>query len=198
LLGRKEINRNRGLVKIRAAKADDAPAIARVHVETWRSAYRGIVPEAYLAGLSPAERAAEWRNDLTDWGGARFALVVHEEGDELIGFAAAGPERSGDPKYRSELYAIYVLPSHQRCGLGRALVRAVTGRLVAGGTRSMLLWVLEANAPARRFYETLGGEVVRGQPIEIGGVTFTEVAYGWPDLNALFNALEPQPSAPAA
>jgi GNAT superfamily N-acetyltransferase len=132
---------------------------------------------------------------FADRAGARFVLVADDESDELIGFAAAGPERSGDPKYRGELYALYVLTSHQRRGLGRALVRAVAGRLAAGGTESMLLWVLEANVPARRFYETLGGAVVRDQPIEIGGVTCTEVAYGWPGLDVLLKAVGPQPSA---
>jgi hypothetical protein len=52
---------------------------------------------------------------------------------------------------------------------------------------SMLLWVLEANAPARRFYGKLGGSVVRDRPIDVGGVTLTEVAYGWPRLGVLLN-----------
>jgi GNAT superfamily N-acetyltransferase len=98
------------------------PAIGRVVVETWRSAYRGIVPGAYLGGLSPAERGNEWREFLADQGGARFVLVAHAESDDLIGFAAGGPERSGHPEYRGELYAIYVLPSHQARGFG-ALMR---------------------------------------------------------------------------
>jgi ribosomal protein S18 acetylase RimI-like enzyme len=79
------------------------------------------------------------------------------------------------------LYALYVLPSRQRQGCGRRLVQAVARRLVASGMRSVLVWVLAANIPARRFYEALGGAVVREQPIEIGGATLTEVAYGWPD-----------------
>ena len=103
----------------------------------------------------------------------------------LIGFAAAGPERSGDPNHRGELYALYVLPSHQQHGVGRGLLRAVAGRFVTAGTRSMLLWVLAANPRARAFYEALGGVVVRDQPIEIGGATFTEVAYAWSELAAI-------------
>jgi len=52
----------------------------------------------------------------------------------------------------------------------------------------MLLWVFDANAQARTFYEGLGGVVVREQPIDITGQTLTEVAYGWPDLRALLGA----------
>lgn len=176
-------------MRIRVAVPDDAPAIGRVHVETWRSAYRGIVPDTYLAGLAPAERASQWRDFLADSTGTRFLLLAHGKIDELIGFAAAGPERSGDPTYQGELYALYVLPSHHRRGFGHRLVRAVAGRLAAAGTRSMLLWVLDANTPARKFYEALGGTVVRGQRIDIGGVPFTEVAYGWSDLQVLLNAV---------
>ena len=175
-------------MQIRPATPDDAPSIGRVQVETWRAAYRGIVAEGTLAGLAPEERAREWRALLTDPSGARFMFVAHDATEGLLGFAAAGPERSSDPAYRGELYAIYVRPSHQRRGVGRGLVRAVAGRLAAAGTRSMLLWVLAANAPGRAFYEALGGAVVREQLIDIAGEILTEVAYGWPSLTVLLEA----------
>jgi len=116
----------------------------------------------------------------------------------VVAFAAGSPERSGDPKYLGELYAIYVLPAYQAQGIGRALMHAVAGRLAAAGHKGMLLWVLEANAPARTFYEALGGVVVRKQPIEVGGVTLPEVAYGWDNLELLLKAAGPQPSVPPA
>src|SRR5919201_2498535 len=156
-------------MKIRAAAPADSEAIGRVHVETRRSAYRGLISDAYLAGLSPAERAARWRTFLADRDPARVLLVAEDDVDAVIGFAAAGPERSGDLKSRGELYAIYVTPSHQRRGCGRHLMRAATHRLAVVGFPSMLLWALDANAPARAFYEVLGGIVLRRQPIEIGG-----------------------------
>jgi ribosomal protein S18 acetylase RimI-like enzyme len=172
-------------VRIRAAGVADAPAIGRISVETWRAAYAGIVPAAYLAGLSSAACAAEWHDILVTPAGAHFVLVAGHAQQDPIAFAGAGPERSGDPRYRGELYAIYVLPSHQGRGVGRALVRAAADRLAAAGLDSLLVWVLDQNAPARAFYERLGGSVVRRQPIEIGGAGLTEVAYGWPTLQAL-------------
>jgi ribosomal protein S18 acetylase RimI-like enzyme len=173
---------------IRAARPDDAPAIGRVQIEAWRAAYRGIVWDATLARLSPTERAREWGELLADGRGARFIMVADDATDGVSGFAAAGPERSGDPTYRGELYAIYVLPSHQRQGLGGSLVRFVASRLAAAGTTSMLLWVLEANPRARAFYEALGGIVVRSKSIDIAGQTLTEVAYGGPDLRGLLGS----------
>ena len=173
---------------IRAAERDDAPAIARVQIDTWRAAYRGIVWDATLDGLSPAHSARHRGELLAEGSGARFILVADDATDGVTGFAAAGPERSGDATYRGELYAIYVLPSAQGRGLGAGLVRGVANRLAAAGTTAMLLWVFEANTPARTFYERLGGIFVSTQPIDIAGQTLTEVAYGWPDLRALAEA----------
>jgi GNAT superfamily N-acetyltransferase len=172
-------------VSIRLAQPDDAPAIGRVHVETWRAAYRSLVPEAYLASLSAVGRAAEWRELLAHQDHKRFVLAATSERREVVGFAAAGPERAGEPGYDGELYALYLLPAHQGQGLGRALVRDVASRLAAAGMQSMLLWVFEANSAARRFYEKLGGTYLRQQPMTLGGASFDEVAYGWKPLDRL-------------
>jgi GNAT superfamily N-acetyltransferase len=172
-------------VSIRGARPDDAETIGRIHVETWRAAYRGIVPEGYLAGLSAVARAGEWRELLEYQDRSRFVLVAEGADGDVCGFAAAGPEREGEPGYAGELYALYLRPSHQRLGLGRALVRGVAAGLAEAGMNSMLLWVFEANADARAFYQKLGGSYVRGQPMTLGGATFTEVAYGWRSLDVL-------------
>jgi hypothetical protein len=172
-------------VRIRVGGVADEQAIGRISVETWRASYAGIVPAAYLARLSPTARGAEWHDILANPEGEAFVLVADDTGLDPIAFAGAGPERSGDPRHRGELYAIYVLPARQRRGVGRALVRAVAERLAGAGHESLLVWVLEGNAPARAFYEGLGGSVVRRQPIEIGGARLVEVAYGWASLQAL-------------
>jgi GNAT superfamily N-acetyltransferase len=82
------------------------------------------------------------------------------------------------------LYAIYLLESYQRRGIGKQLFDAIVARLRRDGMRSMLLWALEQNA-ARGFYEHLGGKFVRTQPITIGATTLTEVAYGWENLRSV-------------
>jgi ribosomal protein S18 acetylase RimI-like enzyme len=172
------------LVSIRLATTTDAAAIARVHVETWRSTYRGVVPEAYLAALSPVARAAVWRTLLTAASGARFVLVATDGADAVVGFAAAGPSNTV-PSYRSELSAIYILPAFQRLGLGQALVRGAAVRLVAVGMSSMVAWVLEANTRARHFYERLGGAPIGRQAVTLGGARLVEMAYGWAQLSVL-------------
>lgn len=167
-------------MRIRPAGPEDVPSVARVHVDTWRTAYRGILPDDYLEGLSYADherRRREWmeKNPQT------FTLVAEEDG--IVGFADAGPERKNDPDFEGELYAIYVLGSTQRRGIGRALFDAVLRGLLDRGWSSMLVWVLREN-PWRRFYEKHGGAVVRRGKIELGGKLLDEVGYGWRDLKS--------------
>jgi GNAT superfamily N-acetyltransferase len=173
-------------VEIRAATPPDAREIARIHVDTWQAAYRGIVPEDYLANLSYAESEEMWRRIM---GGEQAACVfVAEEGGTLFGFSS-GRARTrfsrGLPEYKGVLETLYVLPSRQGEGIGRRLIGAIAGRLAEIGVSSMLLWVLEENKTARRFYESLGGTLLGAGIFELGGAELSEVAYGWKDLSVL-------------
>jgi L-amino acid N-acyltransferase YncA len=172
------------VTSIRAATADDARAIAEVHIASWRTTYRGIVPDAVLDVLSVEERERRWASSLTTRDSPSFAYVAEDEAGRVVGFASGGPRRDGDPAYAGELYAIYLLPGAQGQGVGRRLTEAVARHLDKRGMRSMLVWVLSTN-PARSFYEALGGRYLGEQQFEMGGATMTEVAYGWPDIRVL-------------
>ena len=165
---------------IRSATITDAPAIARVHVSSWRSAYRGMLPDDFLASLSEINYAERWKRVIAE--GTSKVYVVEDEA-AVVGFASGGRERAGEPGYEGELYAIYVLDAAQRRGFGRELVRATVGGLREMSLADMIIWVLRDNQPARAFYERLGGVYVRAQPITIGAVTLEEVAYGWRRLD---------------
>lgn len=174
---------------IREAISDDIPGIARVHVDTWRTAYIGIVPAEYLAKLSYERSEARWRENLFGQGDAGFALVAEADG-LVVGFAGGGPERDGIPGYDGELYALYVLASYQRRNIGQTLLHTAAQRLAADGFKAMLLWVLQENAQARAFYEAMGGVWVDEKAITIGGAELIDVAYGWPDLHTWLAAQE--------
>jgi ribosomal protein S18 acetylase RimI-like enzyme len=161
---------------VRPALQDDAEAIARVHVATWRSAYRGVLPDDFLASLSEANYAERWRRVIGD--GSNSVQVI-EQPEGIAGFASGGRERAGESGFAGELYAIYVLDIAQRQGHGRELVRAVAGALREMKLKDMIVWVLRDNASARQFYERLGGTYVRSQPITFGTATLEEVSYGW-------------------
>ena len=171
---------------IRHATAGDLPAIARVHVDSWRTTYRGLVADAYLDGiLSYERREAGWRTEFDGMAAAGRFVLVAERDNAIVGFASGGPERGGTTAFPGELEAIYLLAEAQRGGIGRLLVAAVARELALRGWTAMLLWVLEGNAPARAFYERLGGRAVLRQPVTIGGEPFEEIAYGWDDTAPL-------------
>ncbi len=177
---------------IREAWVSDAPALARVHVNAWRTTYRGMLPEDRLANLSYERREQGWNEVLTLPPERRhFVFVAEDQTGQVVGFSSAGPETSDDAYYKGELYAIYILEACQRQGLGRRLMHAAVEALAAGGYTAMLLWVLADNNGARRFYETLGGRPIKEKPIEIFGVALSEVAYGWDDLPRLVAATAP-------
>jgi GNAT superfamily N-acetyltransferase len=172
------------IAMIRPATERDVDAIARVHVESWRSTYQGIVPDAYLAGLRVEDRAAMWRRVLGEYADVHAVFVAEMPDAGVVGFASSGPTRDNSLPFDRELYAIYLLAEWHGRGLGRQLIRAIVADLAALGTGSLCLWVLAAN-PSRGFYERLGGRALRTQQIEIGGATLDEVAYGWDDLMIL-------------
>jgi ribosomal protein S18 acetylase RimI-like enzyme len=167
---------------VRPAVIDDAAAIARVHVASWRTTYRGLLPDDFLASLGEEPYTERWTRVIAD--GSSRVFVVDENG-EIAGFASCGRERAGEIGYAGELYAIYVLDSAQRQGHGRELVRAVAGALREMRLEDMIVWVLRDNTAARHFYERLGGVYVRAQPITIGTATLEEVSYGWRSLGKI-------------
>lgn len=174
---------------IRRAEPKDARDLARVHVDAWRTTYAGIVPAEYLDSLSYERRESIWTSILADPDSTSISFAAEEPAGSIVGFGSGGPERENDPVFRGELYAIYIRDTFQGRGIGRSLVSSVAEHLVRSGYRSMLVWVLAEN-PHRRFYERLGGELVREKSITIGGLALVEVAYGWPDVRGL---TEPEP-----
>jgi ribosomal protein S18 acetylase RimI-like enzyme len=163
------------MVTVRPATVADAPAMGRLHVRAWQAAYRGHMPDAYLDGLRPGDRAAFWEGALRR-DRARGAVLVAEQAGDVTGFATVGPAQ--DPEGAGELYAINVDPDAWGTGAGRALLQAAQAELARLGFDEMVLWVLPGNARARRFYE-IAGWVADGteRTAEVLGVTVPEVRY---------------------
>jgi ribosomal protein S18 acetylase RimI-like enzyme len=177
---------------VRPAVLEDAAAIARVHVASWRTTYRGLLAGDFLASLGEEPYTERWRRVIGD-GLSRVFVVDRQRrgqprrpsGEEIVGFASCGRERAGETGFAGELYAIYMVDSAQRQGHGRELVRAVAGALREMKLPDMIVWVLRDNTAARHFYERLGGVYVRAQPITIGNTTLEEVSYGWRSLDEI-------------
>lgn len=167
---------------IRRALAADAASIGAVHVQAWREAYADLIPDEVLERLDPERRARMWRDILAD---EQRALFVGEIDNAIVGFGACGPQRDESLPYDGEIAEIYVLRRAQRHGIGRRLMAAMADALRAQGCASASLWVIEANAPARAFYERLGGKAVTRREQTRDGFAAIGVAYAWDDLGTL-------------
>jgi len=171
---------------IREANQDDAESMAKVRVDTWRAAYQGIVPDDFLENLSYQQLSERWKKRYWEDRVPGVAVFVAEnERREIVGFAFCGPEQNQDPIYRGEVQRLYVLPGYQNRGIGRELVAICVRHLNQTlKFETMLIWVFTEN-PYRKFYETLGGKIVRQKTKEIGGRVIPLVGYGWEDLHGL-------------
>ena len=145
---------------IREATVADARAIAEVHVEGWAWGYRGLLPDSVIEALDVDERERQWIKGFTeDWHDGDACVVAEDGTGRVIGFAAAGPagdEHITPPPGAGEVYSIYLRDGAQGSGVGRALFARAEEALRANGFGTAVLWVLEDNDRARRFYEAAG------------------------------------------
>ncbi|MEX0651284.1 MAG: GNAT family N-acetyltransferase [Actinomycetota bacterium] len=143
-----------GSVAFREAELDDAPAIAEVHVASWRWAYRGQLADETLDALDVAEREVRWREAISDPATIVLVAVVDSS---IAGFVSAGPTDDDDaPPIIGELYAIYLEERVAGSGVGRGLLERAVDGLRSAGFKRASLWVLDSNERARRFYERAG------------------------------------------
>lgn len=168
--------------RVRKAKTADVDSIARLHVEAWESAYRGLLPYTAFETRTLERRRSQWAQLLevcSDW----IVLVATDSRDEIQGFASARKFKEPDSGYESYLGALYLRPMSKGRGLGRTLITEVARRLLDTGAHNMALRTLRLN-PARGFYERLGARLVpAGIATEAG--EFDDVVYGFDDLERL-------------
>ena len=162
---------------IRPASTDDAESIAIVYLEAARAQYQGLVADRALTDLSLGSLSSRWRALLTSRRRVSIALVAVDADGRVLGFTAAGANRSRAFPQAGEIYAIYVRPSEQHQGLGRRLFDHALQSLGEQGMASVIAWVFAEN-PARVFFEGLGGQWVA---TAYSRSTCSKVAYVWHD-----------------
>src|SRR5690606_35074261 len=111
-------------MKVRSVALEDATAIARVHVDSWRTTYTGLLPDEVIAAQTVESREASWRRQIAAvLEDPRRGVILVAEDDDLgvVGFTSAGPERERDADNDAELYTLYLLEQHQGRRVGRLL-----------------------------------------------------------------------------
>ena len=172
---------------IRLATPADARAIAQVRVESWRTTYKGLIPDAYLAGMTIEDSMKLWERVLTAAQNTTNTFVAEIDG-QVVGFASAMMKPEAKLGFDSELTGIYLNREVQRAGLGKRLVATAAAAQRAHGATGMIVWVIAGNKAARAFYESLGAALVLEQPFTWDGMDLIEAGYGWHDLPALIAA----------
>lgn len=162
---------------IRLAEKGDEASIAKVHVDSWKTTYKGIIDDSYLKSLSYENRKKMWETAI-EAGYEKGCLFVAEMDGDIVGFASAGTERTKKYEVDGELFAIYILKNYQKKGIGKALFNNVREFLKKKGYNSMLVWVLTDN-PSRAFYLSLYPEEIDTEQIQIGDQAYEEIAYAW-------------------
>lgn len=167
---------------VRPAVPTDAHALAVIHVETWRAAYTGLIPDAVLAALSVEERETGWKSRLERPDSPDHHTFVAVLEGRVVGFASIGPCRDADRRNDDgELYALYLDHTTWGRGIGRALFAHAIASLRARGRSAVVLWVLEGNTRARRFYEAAGMRADGGVKNEdVRGARLPHVRYRLP------------------
>ena len=156
-------------VVLRDAGPEDVPALAELHVRTFRETHGG--------GPDAAFREKQWAAKL-EAGQLVFCLLLDVPSRGLIGFASGKRHAEDGLDYRGELEKIYLLREHHRRGLGRRLLCAAAARFLSAGIPSMLLFG-DAASSSNGFYEAMGGKRLNSATGEFHG------GYGWSDLARL-------------
>ena len=139
-------------VRVRQARVEDAPGMARMHVQSWRETYRGVMADRVLDDPElPAYRERFWTAALSDERYRANRVAVAERDGEVVGIAMAGPPQDAGAQWGMHLYVLYVLAAEHGTGAGAALLDAVIGPNEAAA-----LWVADPNPRAQAFYRKHG------------------------------------------
>ena len=176
---------------IRDAREEDADAMARVIVDTFLAAHADQMPEEAIKRRreewTHEVSANAWRRSLRNIASGvdkvECIFVACDESGDVIGMAMGVPAEG--QTHTGEVSALYVRQDQQGRGVGRRLVQAAAAWLHAQGHTALHISVLAANAPARKFYEAIGGTVIGEQELDEYGFVLPGVIYGWPDIRAL-------------
>lgn len=171
---------------IRTVNLDDAQGIAKVHVDSWRTTYKGIIPDDFLNNLSYEQRTQLWKKNI-----AReddYIFIAENSEGEIIGFADAWKREDNLTEKSGDLTSIYLLEKYQGKGIGKKLLKELFNHFKQMGYEKVFVEVLEENK-TRFFYEFYGAKLVKTVQIKIGGKILNELIYQWNDVDEVLEKI---------
>jgi len=167
-------------MKIRNATLTDASGIAKVHVDSWKTTYKNIIPDGFLQKLSYDQRTESWINNITKEG--NYVFVAEDDDGEIIGFADCGKREENRVDNSGDLTSIYLLEEYQGKGIGKQLMVQLFNQFEKLGFNRVFVEVLEDNR-TRYFYEYYGAELLKTEKIKIAGAELNLLVYEWNNIN---------------
>ena len=169
---------------VRRATIQDAPEIAKAHVDTWRTTYEAFMSKQYLDSLTYEHRTKLWEEQISNPEQHIFVLV--NEMDNIRGFAACNA-RKKDPQF-GDLSSIYIMKEDQRKGYGRLLLRALFEAFDEMGCEKVFVEVLAENK-ARNLYEYYGANIVEIDTMMYGMQELEFFIYKWDSVKNMLAKL---------
>ena len=171
---------------IRKATLEDAANIAKVHVDSWRTTYKGIILQSFLDKLSYEKRTILWENNLSN--PARTVYVAQTNDNEIIGFVVGEKRDTNTEQGATDLSAIYLFEEWQGKGVGKLLLKQVMQNFKEQGYHKVYVDVLADNR-SREFYKYYGAQYVETITIAFDGVPIDEEVYVWNNIDAVLEKL---------
>lgn len=168
-------------MNIRLASVHDIEGIAQVHLESWKSTYKGIISKSFLSNLAIERRIESWKWTFENLNEDEVIYILEDDFGNIVGFVNGGKSTEAELGFNAELYAIYLLEEVQGNGYGKLLFNRLIETLKQRNYQSLMLWVLKDN-PSINFYKKLGGQYILEKEIIIGEDKLTEIGLGWKEI----------------
>ena len=150
-------------VSVRPASAADVDEIARIQVDTWKTAYTKVLPPQVLQSLEPGTVAPGWRSAIIEPPSLKHHVLIAMDGEWRVGFTVFGPDEDSQPddpgpETTSAISLLLVEPRWGRRGHGSRLLAAIADLAREGGSNRLVAWVPAADTASLQFYRSAGWE----------------------------------------
>lgn len=159
--------------EIRKNEFKDQKQMARIKVDGWKNAYDLIISSDYLNSLNYEQQTKRYEASFEDY---KDSVVVAVRGEEVLGYACYNTTPNED-RFESELVSLYIKPSEIGRGIGTSLFIESCKELTSLDKNNMIVWCLSDNKNAIKFYEKMGGKIVKTKDVKIGNETYKEYGF---------------------